>query len=99
MEKEIGEKKRKEKKGERERREKEEREASISLYDLRRLVGWFSSSQELKFICSTKAKRGYRKHEISSRIQVKSSGNQGFRGLGFRKCHQDFLEQLILFKR
>ena len=63
----------------RKRREKEEREASTSLYDLRRSVGRFSSSQELKIICSTKASHGYQKHEISPRIQVKSSGNQGFR--------------------
>ena len=63
----------------RKRREKEEREAPTSLYNLRRLVGQFSSSQELKIICSTKASCGYRKQEISSRIQVKSSGNQGFR--------------------
>ena len=63
----------------RKRREKEEREAPTSLYDLRRSVGRFSSSQELKIICFTKASHGYRKHEISPRIQVKSSGNQGFR--------------------
>ena len=70
-EKEIGEKKRRE--------ERDEREASNSLYDLRRSVGRFSSGQELKIICSTKATRRYRKHEISQRIQLKSSGNQGFR--------------------
>ena len=74
----LVEKKRKEKR-ERERREKEEREAPTSLYNLRRSVGWFSSSQELKTICWTKATRGYRKHQISPRIQVKSSRNQGFR--------------------
>ena len=62
-----------------ERREKEKRETPTSLYDLRRSVGRFSSGQELKIICSTKATRRYRKHEISPRIQVKSSGNQGFR--------------------
>ena len=60
------------------RREKEEREAPTSFYDIRRSVGRFSSGQELKIICLTKATHGYRKHEISSRIQVKSSGNQGF---------------------
>ena len=63
----------------RKRRKKEEREATTSLYDLWRSVGRFSSSQVLKIICSTKASRGYRKHEISPRIQVKSSRNQGFR--------------------
>ena len=62
-----------------ERREKDERETPTSLYDLRRSVGWFSSDQELKIICLTKATRGYRKHKISPRIQVKSSGNRGFR--------------------
>ena len=61
------------------RREKEEREAPTSLYDLWRSVGLFSLGQELKIICSTKATGGYQKHEISPRIQVKSSGNQGFR--------------------
>ena len=66
------------KKKEKERREKEEREAPTSLYDLRRLVGRFSSGQELKIICLTKAMHGYRKHEISLRIQVRSSENQGF---------------------
>ena len=60
-----------EKEREKERREKDEREerkmeAPTSLYDLRRLVGRFSSGQELKIICSTKATRGYQKHEISS---------------------------------
>ena len=60
------------------RREKEERETPTSLYDLQRSVGRFLSGQELKIICLTKAMRGYRKHEISPRIQVKSSGNQGF---------------------
>ena len=57
----------------------EKRETSTSIYHLRRSVGQFSSSQELKIICSTRATRGYQKHEISSRIQVKSSGNQRFR--------------------
>ena len=44
--------------GESERRNKEEREAPTSLYDLRRSVGLFSSGQELKIICSTKATVG-----------------------------------------
>ena len=60
------------------KKKRERGEAPTSLYDLRRLVGQFSLGQELKIICSTKATRGYRKHEISPRIQVKSSGNQGF---------------------
>ena len=69
-----GEEKKKERKKRKrkERREKEEREAPTSLYDLQRSVGRFSSGQELKIICSTKATHGYRKHKISSRIQVKS---------------------------
>ena len=70
-----GEKKKKEgrKRKRKDRIEKEERETPTSLYNLRRSV-----SQELKIICLTKATRGYQKHEISPRIQVKSSGNQGF---------------------
>ena len=63
----------------RKRREKDEREAPTSLYDLRRSVGRFSSGQELKIICLTKAMPKYKKHEISPRIQVKSLGSQGFR--------------------
>ena len=59
-------------------KKKKEREAPTSLYDLWRSLGRFSSGQGLKIICSTKAMRGYRKHKISPRIQVKSSGNQGF---------------------
>ena len=46
------------------KKEKEEREDLTSLYDLRRLVGRFLSGRELKIICSTKATRGYRKHDI-----------------------------------
>ena len=68
----MGKRKRKE------RIEKDEREAPTSLYDLQRSVDRFSSGQELKIICSIKATHGYRKHKISPRIQVKSSGNQGF---------------------
>ena len=56
-----------------------EREASTSLYDLRSLVAWFSSGQERKFIYSTRATRGYRKHGISPRIQARSLENQRFR--------------------
>ena len=67
VEKEIGGKKKEEK-----------REAPTSLYDLRRSMGRFSLGQELKIIYSTKAMCGYQKHEISPRIQVKSSENQGF---------------------
>ena len=61
-----------EKERKKERREKDERKSLTSLYDLRRSVGRFSSGQELKIICSMKATRGYRKHEISPMIQVKS---------------------------
>ena len=61
-----------------EKREKEEREAPTSLYNLQRLMGRSSSGQELKNICLTMDMRGYQKHEILPRIQVKSSGNQGF---------------------
>ena len=60
-------------------KKKEKKEAPTSLYNIRRSMGRFSSGQELKIICSTKATRGYRKHEISLRIQLKSLGNQGFR--------------------
>ena len=48
--------------------EREMRETPHSLYDLRRSVGRNPSSQDLKFIYSTRATRGYRKHTISSKI-------------------------------
>ena len=54
-----------------------ERSSNFSLQSME--IGRFSSGQELKIICSIKVMRGYRKHEILPRIQVKSSGNQGFR--------------------
>ena len=56
-----------------------EREAPTSLYDLRSSVARFSLGQELKSIYATKATRGYQKQRISSKIQVKSSGDRGFR--------------------
>ena len=74
-----GEEEREGKSNRKEIREKDEKEAPTSLYDLQRSVGRFSLGQELKIICLTKATRRYQKHEISSRIQVKSSENQGFR--------------------
>ena len=48
--------------------EREMRETPHSLYDLRRSGGRNPSSQDLKFIYSTRATRGYRQHTISSRI-------------------------------
>ena len=48
--------------------ERERRETSHFLYDLRRSSGRNPSSQDLKFIYSTRATRGYRQHAISSRI-------------------------------
>ena len=56
-----------------------ERETLTSLYDLRRLVARFSSSQELKSIYATRAMRGYRKQRIFPKIQAKSLGDRGFR--------------------
>ena len=61
------------------KRERRRERALTSLYDLRRSVGQNSSRQERKFIYSIRATRGYRKHEISPRIQARSSGNQRFR--------------------
>ena len=40
---------------------------SHSLYDLPRLSGLNPSSQDLKFIYSTRATHGYRQHAISSK--------------------------------
>ena len=48
--------------------ERERRETPPSLYDLRRLGGRNPSSQDLKFIYSMRAMRGYRQHAISSKI-------------------------------
>ena len=39
-----------------------------SLYDLLRSGGQNPSSQDLKFMYSTRATRGYRQHAISSKI-------------------------------
>ena len=44
------------------------RETSLSLYDLLRLGGQNPSSQDLKFIYSTRATHGYRQHAISPKI-------------------------------
>ena len=49
-------------------RESEKRETSPSLYDLRRSSGQNSSSQDLKFIYSTRATHGYRQHAVSPKI-------------------------------
>ena len=57
----------------------EMRERGVSIYDLWRSSGRISSGQDLKFIYSTRATRGYKKHEISLRIRAKSLGNQRFR--------------------
>ena len=48
--------------------EREMRETPHSLYNLQRLGGWNPSSQDLKFIYSTRITRGYRQHAISSKI-------------------------------
>ena len=56
-----------------------EREAPTSLYDLQSSVTRFSSGQELKSIFVMSATRGYQKQRISSKIQVKSSRDRGFR--------------------
>ena len=48
--------------------EREMRETPPSLYDLWRSGGRNPSSQDLKFIYSMRATRGYRQHTISSRI-------------------------------
>ena len=53
--------------------------ALASLYNLWRSGGRISSGQDLKFIYSIRATRGYQKHEISSRVCAKSLGNQRFR--------------------
>ena len=47
---------------------RERRETPPSLYDLRRSGGRNPSSQDLKFIYSTRATRGYRQHAISPKI-------------------------------
>ena len=44
------------------------RETLPSLYDLRRLGGRNSSCQDLKFIYSTRATRGYQQHAVSPKI-------------------------------
>ena len=48
--------------------EREMRETPLSLYDLRRSGGRNPSNQDLKFIYSTRATRGYRQLAISSKI-------------------------------
>ena len=48
--------------------EGEMRETPNSFYDLRRSGGRNPSSQNLKFIYSTKTKRGYRQHANSPKI-------------------------------
>ena len=67
--------------GEREtvERKRVERETPTSLYDLWSSIARFSSVQKLKSIYATRVTRGYRKQRISSKIQVKSSGDCGFR--------------------
>ena len=49
-----------------------------SLFDTRSFDRRNSSSQERKFIYSTRATREYQKHGISQRIQVRSSENPKF---------------------
>ena len=48
--------------------EREGRKSPPSLYDLRRSGGRNPSSQDLKFIYSTRATRGYRQHAVSPKI-------------------------------
>ena len=48
--------------------EREMRETPPSLYDLRRLGSRNLSSQDLKFIHSTRAMLGYRQHAVSQKI-------------------------------
>ena len=48
--------------------ERERNKTPPSLYDLRRLGGRNPSSQDLKFIYSTRATRGYQKHTVSPKI-------------------------------
>ena len=48
--------------------EREMRETPLSLYDLPRWGGRNPLSQDLKFIYSTRAMRGYRQNAISSKI-------------------------------
>ena len=45
-----------------------EKKLPPSLYDLQRSGGQNPSSQDLKFIYSTRATRGYRQHAVSSKI-------------------------------
>ena len=49
-------------------RVRRERKNPPSLYDLRRSGGWNPSSQDLKFIYSTRATRGYQQHAVSPKI-------------------------------
>ena len=53
-----------------------ERKVLPSLYDLRRLGGWNPSSQDLKFIYSTRATRGYQQHAVSLKISGLENKNQ-----------------------
>ena len=48
--------------------EREMRETLPSLYDLQRSGSWNPSSQDLNFIYSTRATRGYRQQAIFSKI-------------------------------
>ena len=63
----------------RKEREREKKEIQTFLFDLQSFVNRNLLGKEGKFIYSTRATCGYRKHGISSRIQVRSSGNQRFR--------------------
>ena len=62
-------------------REKMKNKKIIQTYffDLLSFVSQNSSDQERKSIYSTRATLGYQKKGISSRIQVRSFGNQRFR--------------------
>ena len=49
---------------------RERGEKLLLLYNLRRSGGRNPSSKDLKFICSTRAMRGYRQHAVSPKISV-----------------------------
>ena len=60
-------------------RKRVEREAPTSLYNLWSPIARYSSAQELKYIYTMRATRGYQKQRISPKIQAKSLGDRGFR--------------------
>ena len=69
---------------EREKERERERERKVSFGDSQDFVDRNSSGQELKFIASTRATRGYRKEGISPKIHRRGFGK--IKGFKFRKC-------------